>query len=167
MGHNTSRRVSPPRQLVYQRLEQALTELQRRMGGLPPPAEADGVWTSIWYQEAHHSTALEGNTLVIRHVEALLAEGRAVGNKELSQYLEVTGYATAAQWVYGHALNAGGWAGKTPLTLAEVRHAHELAMGRYGGWRRIPTLFPASARAASESTTSSPSPEGWCPRPGS
>jgi hypothetical protein len=62
------------------------------MGGLPSPTEAEGIWTSIWYQEAHHSTALEGNTLVIAQVEALLAEGRAVGNKELKEYMEVNGY---------------------------------------------------------------------------
>lgn len=128
MGHNTSRRGRPSRQLVYQRLEEAMTELRQHLGGLPSPAEAEAIWTSIWYQEAHHSTALEGNTLVLRQVEALLAEGRAVGNQELSQYLEVTGYAAAARWVYGHALNSGGWAAENPLTLTEVRHVHELAM---------------------------------------
>jgi fido (protein-threonine AMPylation protein) len=129
MGQNTSRRGRPSRQLVYQRLEEAMWELRQHLGGLPAPAEAEGIWTSIWYQEAHHSTALEGNTLVLRQVEALLAEGRAVGNQELSQYLEVTGYAAAAQWVYGHALNSGGWAADTTLTLTEVRHVHHLAMG--------------------------------------
>lgn len=35
-------------------------------------------------------TALEGNTLVRKHVEILLNEGRAAGNKELKDYLEVT-----------------------------------------------------------------------------
>jgi hypothetical protein len=38
---------------------------------------------------------------VLKQVEPLLAEGRAVGNKELSEYLEVRGYATAAVWVLG------------------------------------------------------------------
>jgi hypothetical protein len=46
------------------------------MGGLPSPVEAEDIWTSIWYQEAHHSTALEGNTLVIAQVEALLGSDR-------------------------------------------------------------------------------------------
>ena len=50
---------------------------------------------------------MEGNTLVLRQVEALLAEGRAVGDKELSEYLEVRGHANAARWVYGHALGSG------------------------------------------------------------
>jgi hypothetical protein len=55
--------------------------------------EAEGIGISIWSQEAHHSTGLEGNTLVIAQVEELLAEGRAVGNEELREYMEVTGYA--------------------------------------------------------------------------
>jgi hypothetical protein len=58
---------------------------------LPPPGEAEGIWRGIWLEEAHHSTAIEGNTLVLKQVEQLLDEGRAVGNKELSEYLEVRG----------------------------------------------------------------------------
>jgi hypothetical protein len=91
----------PPREHVFQRLDDAFVELRERMGGLPGPSEADGIWTSIWYEEAHNSTAIEGNTLVLKQVEQLLGEGRAVGNKELKEYLEVQGYAAAAQWVYG------------------------------------------------------------------
>ena len=70
------------------------------MGGLPTPVEAADIWHGIWYEEAHHSTAIEGNTLVLKQVERLLAEGRAVGNKELREYMEVRGYADAADWVY-------------------------------------------------------------------
>lgn len=66
-----------------------------RMGGLPNPLEASETWRGIWFEEAHHSTAIEGNTLVRRQVEALLAEGRAVGEKQLKEYLEVKGYADA------------------------------------------------------------------------
>lgn len=127
--HNASRRGRPPRQLVYQRLAEAIEELRLRMGGLPSPAEAEDIWTSIWYQEAHHSTALEGNTLVIQQVELLLAEGRAVGNKKLSEYMEVTGYGEAAKWVYGQALNPGDRSTDAPVSLTEVRHVHELALG--------------------------------------
>jgi hypothetical protein len=127
--HNKPRRGRPPRQLVYQRLEEGIADLRERMGGLPSPVEAEGIWTSIWYREAHHSTALEGNTLVMAQVEALLAEGRAVGNKELREYMEVTGYAEAAKWVYGQALEPGDWSSQEPLTMTEVRYAHELALG--------------------------------------
>jgi Fic/DOC family len=122
------RRGRPPRAALYERLNVQIDELRERLGGLPSPLEADGIWRGIWLEEAHHSTAIEGNTLVPKQVEALLAEGRAVGNKELSEYLEVRGYATAADWVYGHAIQPGGWSDDTPVSLTELRQVHELAM---------------------------------------
>jgi hypothetical protein len=60
------------------------------------PLEAAGIWKDIWTAEAHHSTAIEGNTLVISEIEKLLDEGRAVGAKQLREYMEVKGYANAA-----------------------------------------------------------------------
>jgi Fic family protein len=103
-------------------------ELRERLGGLPSPVEAEGIWRGIWLEEAHHSTAIEGNTLVLKQVELLLGEGRAVGNKELSEYLEVRGYANAADWVYGHGIEPGTWSDGEPISLAEIRHVHTLAM---------------------------------------
>jgi fido (protein-threonine AMPylation protein) len=123
-----ARRGRPPRAAVYERLNVQIGELRERLGGLPSPVEAEGIWRGIWLEEAHHSTAIEGNTLVLRQVEALLAEGRAVGNKELSEYLEVRGYATAADWVYGHAIQPGEWRDHAVISLTEIRHVHELAM---------------------------------------
>jgi hypothetical protein len=113
---------------IYERLHVQIAELRGRLGGLPSPIEAEGIWRGIWLEEAHHSTAIEGNTLVLKQVEALLAEGRAVGNKQLSEYLEVRGYATAADWVYGHAIQPGGWSDQAPVSLTELRHVHDLAM---------------------------------------
>lgn len=99
------------------------------MGGLPLPEEAEGIWRSIWYEEAHHSTAIEGNTLVLKQVERLLDEGRAVGNRELSDYLEVKGYADAADWVYRQASHPRGLSGHGKvLTLSEMREVHHIAM---------------------------------------
>ncbi len=98
------------------------------MGGLPSPDEASGVWREIWFQEAHNSTALEGNTLVLRQVEKLLGEGRAVGDKELKEYLEVQGYAEAAQWVYSQGIGPGSPAATKLVTLQEVREIHHKAM---------------------------------------
>jgi len=103
-------------------------ELREKLGGLPSPEEAEGIWRGIWLEEAHHSTAIEGNTLVLKQVEQLLAEGRAVGNKELSEYLEVRGYADAATWVYGHGIRPGDWQDGDLISLAEVREIHSLAM---------------------------------------
>jgi Fic family protein len=121
-------RGRPSRKAIHERLALAVKELGSRLGGLPTPEEADGIWTDIWHHEAHNSTALEGNTLVRREVEILLKEGRAVGDKELKEYLEVKGYADAAQWVYAHALGPTRWTSGKLLTLTEVRHVHRMAM---------------------------------------
>ena len=102
-----SSRGRPTRNAVYERLRVQIGELRDRLGGLPSPSEADEIWRGIWLEEAHHSTAIEGNTLVLKQVELLLEQGRAVGNKELREYMEVRGYADAASWVYGQALEPG------------------------------------------------------------
>jgi Fic family protein len=121
-------RGRPSRATVYQRLEQALAELNQRLGGLPSPKEAQTIWEDIWHQEAHHSTALEGNTLVLREVQALLDQGRAVGAKPLREYNEVKGYADAALWVYSQALEPDGWHEGRLLSVNEVRRVHHMAM---------------------------------------
>ncbi|MCC6237658.1 MAG: Fic family protein [Dehalococcoidia bacterium] len=120
-------RGRPSRRSIYEQLETQIEELWGRLGGLPNRAEASDVWQGIWYEEAHNSTAIEGNTLVLKQVRTLLDEGRAVGGKELREYMEVEGYARAAEWVYGQAID-----GDTPselITLTELRYIHELAMG--------------------------------------
>jgi fido (protein-threonine AMPylation protein) len=72
---------------------------------------------------------MEGNTLVLRQVKALLEEGRAIGNKELREYLEIEGYGEAAKWVYRQALR-GRFADEKPpaISLTEIRQIHELVM---------------------------------------
>jgi Fic family protein len=127
-GDAVAERGRPSRTIVYERLGRALTELDQRFGGLPSPKEAESIWAGIWHQEAHHSTALEGNTLVLREVQKLLDEGRAVGAKPLKEYNEVKGYADAARWVYGQAMESGDWHDGRVLTMNEVRHVHHLAM---------------------------------------
>lgn len=123
----TGQRGRPPRSDVYERFATQIDELHDRLGGLPSPLEAASIWTGIWYEEAHHSTAIEGNTLVLKQVEVLLAEGRAVGDKELREYNEVKGYADAADWVYRQAIAPGGRTDGV-LTLTELRHVHTMAM---------------------------------------
>lgn len=129
-------RGRPSRATIHARLAEQVAELRARLGGLPSPEEAEGIWTDIWYQEAHHSTAIEGNTLVRKQVELLLREGRAVGDKELREYLEVQGYADAAKWVYGQALSPGEWTTGALLSMAEVRYVHELMIGP--AWKASP-----------------------------
>lgn len=119
----------PSRVEVYQRLAIQVAELHERLGGLPSPTESRGIWEDIWYEEAHHSTAIEGNTLILKQVKMLLSEGKAVGNKELREYLEVRGYANAAGWVYEQAIGRTGFARpESLLTLAELRETHYRAM---------------------------------------
>lgn len=120
-------RGRPSRVTVYRRLDAAVGELQR-LGGLPSPREADSIWSDIWHLEAHHSTALEGNTLVLREVERLLADGQAVGAKPLKDYLEVKGYADAARWVYGQALEPDADCGGDLITVNEIRRVHHTVM---------------------------------------
>ncbi len=121
-------RGRPSRSTVYARLDAALAELRNRLGGLPAPAESQAIWADIWHQEAHHSTALEGNTLALREVEQLLDRGRAVGAKPLREYMEVKGYADAAQWVYAQAMDASDWNDGSLVSPTEIRYVHELAM---------------------------------------
>lgn len=128
-----SSRGRPARTAVYARLAIQIGELRDRLGSLPSPLEAEGIWRGIWLEEAHHSTALEGNTLVLKQVEQLLAEGRAIGNKELAEYMEVRGYADAANWVYGQAIDPGDWSSGELLSLSEVRHVHRLALTPVSG----------------------------------
>lgn len=118
----------PSRRSIHERLDAEVAAL-RDVGGLPKPEEAREIWRTIWYHEAHNSTALEGNTLVLTQVESLLARNEAVGSKELSQYLEVRGYADAAEWVYEQASDPRARRnGDHLLTLQDVRHVHNVAM---------------------------------------
>jgi cell filamentation protein, protein adenylyltransferase len=126
----------PSRQAIYDRLEQAVDDLEL-MGGLPSVHEAKGIWEGIWHEEAHHSTAMEGNTLVAREVQLLLFEGRAVGSKEFKEYLEVQGYADAALWVYGQAVKLIGSAHDyRDLTVTELREIHRRVVEP--AWRFAP-----------------------------
>ena len=123
-------RGRPGRQAIYRQLEEGVQELRTRLGGLPAPVEAEDIWGGIWHQEAHNSTAIEGNTLVLREVEILLREGKAVGHKQLAEYMEVRGYADAAQWVYQQGLAPGDWTTGDLITLTGVRDVHRLAMAK-------------------------------------
>lgn len=121
-------RGRPSRATIYARLDAQMEELRTRMGGLPSPEESTYVWSDIWHLEAYHSTALEGNTLVLREVERLLDQGKAVGAKPLKEYMEVKGYGDAASWVYREAMGAGDRTVDSLISIQEVRHIHHLVM---------------------------------------
>lgn len=121
-------RGRPARSEVYNRLDIQISELWNRLGGLPSPLEAAGIWKDIWTAETHHSTAIEGNTLVISEVEQLLNEGRAVGAKQLREYMEVKGYANAADWVYREGIQPSSYEPEHLVTMQDVRHVHQQVM---------------------------------------
>ena len=134
------------------------------MGGLPTPVEAADIWRGIWYEEAHHSTAIEGNTLVLKQVERLLAEGRAVGNKELREYMEVRGYADAADWVYRQATSPNGLAHpERILSLEEVRHVHHVALTPVWQVAPHPSATPREAPGRFREHEIHPFPGGMTP----
>jgi fido (protein-threonine AMPylation protein) len=121
-------RGRPSRVSIYQAVDDGISEL-RRIGGLPGPEAAADIWRGIWFEETHHSTAIEGNTLILKEVQTLLAEGRAVGDKELKEYLEVKGYADAADWVYSQATSNEAERDQPYLLLAELREVHRRVVG--------------------------------------
>jgi Fic family protein len=122
-------RGRPSRVAVHSRFATAIAELSN-YGGLPKPYEAKKLWDDLWHLEAHHSTAIEGNTLLLREVEQLLEQGRAVGSKDLKDYMEVLGYAEAARWVYQQAVGPEVWEHDGLVTVTEIRRIHALAMSK-------------------------------------
>lgn len=125
-------RGRPSRASVYAAVDQGMSELNR-IGGLPGPDVASEIWRDIWFEETHNSTAIEGNTLILKEVRALLEEGRAVGDRELREYLEVKGYADAAEWVYSQANDVDAERDQPYLMLSEVREIHRRVVSAVWG----------------------------------
>jgi hypothetical protein len=158
-------RGRPSRLSIYLRFDEAIADLNTRLGGLPSPAEAEDIWDDLWHQEAHHSTAIEGNTLVLNQVRKLLDEGRAVGDKELKEYMEVRGYADAARWAYGQALEPGDWTTGDLLTMQEVRSVHHQAMTLVWEVAPHPHAYPAESPGNWRRHEIETFPEGMKPPP--
>jgi Fic family protein len=155
-------RGRPSRTAVFQRFATAIDELGR-YGGLPTPIEAKQLWDDVWHLEAHHSTALEGNTLVLREVEQLLVEGRAVGSKELKDYMEVLGYSEAARWVYEQGVAPSELEPSGLITVTEIRHVHELAMTKVWEVAPHPSAYPDEAPGSFRQHDIHPFPGGMTP----
>jgi len=122
-------RGRPSRVSIYAAVEQSTADLNQ-IGGLPGPDVASGIWADIWYEETHNSTAIEGNTLILKQVQTLLDTGHAVGDKQLAEYLEVRGYADAAEWVYAQASDDETERSTDDqyITLTELREIHRLVV---------------------------------------
>jgi fido (protein-threonine AMPylation protein) len=105
-------------------------------GGLPSLEQASDIWDTIWYVEALNSTGIEGSTLTLKEVKALLQQERSVGGKKLKEYLEVESYAKAAKWVYSQARAQKTFIPDRLLSVTELRFIHELLLE--GSWKVSP-----------------------------
>lgn len=121
-------RGRPSRRFILEQVDLGMDDL-KRAGGLPSPLENAEIWRDIWFEEAHNSTAIEGNTLTLRDVRVLLEQDRPVGNKDLREYLEVMAYAKAAEWVYGQGRAPAEWSNEDAILLTELHHLHHQTVG--------------------------------------
>ena len=157
-------RGRPSRAFILEQVDLGMEDLAHT-GGLPSPEENEQIWKDIWFEEAHNSTAIEGNTLVLKQVKALLEEGLSVGDKELGEYLDVQGYARAARWIYDQARSTDAWGRTGLISQAELREIHRLAVGLL--WEvvppRDPPLDPNEQAGGFRRHDIAPFPEGMTP----
>ena len=150
MEERKPQRGRPLRKTIHARFA-ATISLVEEYGGIPSPNEARELWTEFWHMDTHHSTAIEGNTLLLKEVEALLAEGRTVGGKELKDYLEVLGYSEAADWVYRQGFNRETWQHDELIRLARSAGPSprdEQGLGRVSASERLPWRIPRQLQGA-------------------
>lgn len=103
--------------------------------------------------------------MVLNEVRKLLDEGRAVGSKELKEYMEVVGYGAAARWVYGQALEPGDWTTGDLLSTQEVRTVHYEATTPVWTVAPHPHATPAETPGNWRQHDIAPFPEGMTPPP--
>ncbi len=66
----------PSRQAVYERLQIQIGELRvTALEGCRRRSRRRRIWRGVWLEEAHHSTAIEGNTLVLQQVRSCWRKG--------------------------------------------------------------------------------------------
>lgn len=157
-------RGRPSRRSILDDLDRAKIGLAE-VGGLPKPEEMEAIWEGIWHEETHHSTAMEGNTMVLRQVRTLLEQGRAVGDKELREYLEIEAYARTAKWVYAQAVESSDWSSRDLINLTELRQIHNLVVGPVWQHAPPPGLQPEEGPGAFRRHDVEPLASGFRPIP--
>ena len=115
--------------------------LHEHFGGLPRAVEADHILREIWIDDVHNSTAIEGNTMTRAAVVELVDNRRVTA--DLTEALEVEGYARAADWVYANARDFQG----VPATVVSQIHTEVIGLAwavdppitrdKPGDWRNI------------------------------
>ncbi|HEX2439252.1 MAG TPA: Fic family protein, partial [Methylomirabilota bacterium] len=129
--HIKNARGRPSLQEVLARLDEEVTLLRTKLGGLPRAVEADQILRQIWLDDVHNSTAIEGNTMTRAEVEAVVEHRRAPA-ASVVEIMDVEGYARAADWVYAHAADYDG------VPVGIVSEIHRLAIDL--SWRFAPPV---------------------------
>jgi hypothetical protein len=158
-ANNKNRIGRTSRNEVYLRMRDLVGEVRKRHGGIPTPATARAAWDELWIADAHNSTAIEGNTLTLAQVRAVLIDADAVGTRPLADHLEVAGYAGAARWVISARDERDG------ITVTDVRRLHELAMGLVWRWQPHPDATHEEAPGGWRRHDIRPFPGGMTPPP--
>jgi Fic family protein len=157
-----TQRGRPPRQRYFEQFAAALDDIHR-CGGLPLPEEARATWKDLWHREVHHSTAIEGNTLVLKEVAALLDTGAVVGAKQHEEYLEVLGYGRAASWVYENSSRNRDPERHDLVTVTEVKEGHYRALKDVWAIYPHPDAIPGEEPGSFRSHDIAPFPGGMTP----
>jgi len=137
-GNKIMKRGRHPRSVIYERAYDDLQAVLHRQGALPTPIVARAAWEELWIADAHNSTAIEGNTLILAQVRDLLNARETSGRHPLREYLEVLGYAAAARTIIDELEREQRRASTHPITLTDVRRLHQLAMGPVWEWEPHP-----------------------------
>lgn len=163
---NKPGRGRPSRAFILEQVDIELRDLAKT-GGLPSPTESQEIWRDIWHEEAHNSTALEGNTLVLKEVKRLLDEGKPVAGKDMVEHLEVLAYGQAAEWVYGQAITPASWGASGLISQTEIRHIHEMTVGPVWAFfpPNNPPLHPEEGPGNFRHHDIAPFPGGMTPPP--
>lgn len=66
-----------------------------------PEIALENLEDKLEIDEAHNSTAIEGNTLTLGETSLVLTKGLTIGGKTLKEHLEVKGYDKAYQYIRG------------------------------------------------------------------
>lgn len=152
---------------VLNRVDEEVQLLHVHLGGLPRAVEADQILREIWIDDVHNSTAMEGNTMTRAQVENVV-ERRTV-KADLTEALDVEGYAEAADWVYRNAADYEG----VPVAIVSEVHRRIVQLAWHldppptqdepGAWRKggvkvgrvtvsLPAAIPADLADWSHST---------------
>lgn len=119
----------PRRTQIYRRLDQAIAELHDRLGGLPDPAEAEAIWTTIWYREARNPPQSRATRSLFAKSRRSSARAERLATRRSPGTSRSRGTRTRRNASTTKRFAPGAWSEGSLLTLTEVRQVDQLALG--------------------------------------